>query len=263
MDELGLVNFTLERAVRLMVVFIRVAPLIFFMPVTGSRGVPVQARILCALACALVLAPVVELPAASLPASAFGVLRLAAGEIVLGGTLALFARFVFAAVETAGQMAGIQMGLGVAGVMDPQNGTQTSLIGYFWNICAVLVFLAIDGHHIFFRTLLATFRTVPPGGAVITRATFEGMVRGAGWMFVLAVKIMAPVTAALFFSQVAMGIIAKTVPQIPVLIVALPLNIGLGLAFAGLGLAFMTPLLVHGFAVMARLLPRLAAGLGP
>jgi len=262
MEELALINFTLTQTIRLMVVFIRVAPLVFFMPVTGSRGVPVQARALCALAVALVLAPVVSLPPDALPQSVAGIFLFVGKEIVLGAILALFARFIFGAIETAGQMAGIQMGLGVAGTMDPQNGTQTSLIGYFWNICAVLIFLAINGHHVFFRTLLETFRAVPPGELHITRATFEGMVRGGGWMFLMAVKIMAPVTAALFFSQVAMGIIAKTVPQIPILIVALPINIGLGLAFAGMGLVFMTPLLVHGFAVMGRLLPRLAAGLG-
>ena len=261
MAELALINLTLAQLVRLLLVFLRTGPLIFLMPVTGSRGVPVQVRVLCALACALVLAPVVDLPADAMPGSAAGVFLLAGKEIVFGAILALFARLVFAAVETAGQMAGVQMGLGVAGVMDPQNGAQTSLIGYFWNLCAVLIFLAVNGHHIFFRTLLASFRTVPMGGLSLSQATFEGVVRGAGWMFVLAVKIMAPVTAALFFSQVAMGIIAKTVPQIPVLIVALPLNIALGLVFVGLGMAFMTPLLIHAFDSLGRLLPQLAAGL--
>ncbi len=262
MQELALINFTLDRMLRLMMVFIRVAPLIFFMPVTGSRGVPIQARVLCAFAVAMVLAPVVPLSTDALPQNGAGIVLFVGKEIILGAILALFARLIFGAVETAGQMAGIQMGLGIAGTMDPQSGTQISLVGYFWNICAVLIFLAIDGHHLFFRTMMESFRFLPPGELHISQATFEGMVRGGSWMFVMTVKIMAPVTASLFLSHVAMGIIAKTVPQIPILIVALPLNIGLGLTFTGLCLVFLTPLLINGFATMGRLLTQLAIGLG-
>ncbi len=262
MPETNMINFTLDQIIRLMVVFIRVGPLIFFMPVTGSRGVPVQARILCAFAAALVLAPVVGITSASLPQTGITLGLFVGKEIIFGAILALFSRLLFAAVEIAGQMAGIQMGLGIAGTMDPQNGTQTSLIGYFWNICAILIFLAINGHHLFFRTMLESFRGVPPGGIHITQATFVGMVRGGSWMFLLAVKIMAPITAALFFTQVAMGVIAKTVPQIPILIVAMPLNIGLGLTLTGMGLVFLTPLLLQEFQTMGRLLTQLTIGLG-
>jgi len=262
MPENTLINMTLDQLIRLMVVFIRVGPLIFLMPVTGSKGVPIQARALCSFAVALVLAPVIDLPEGTLPATATGFFLFVGKEIILGATLSLFAQLIFAAVEIAGQMCGIQMGLGVAGTMDPQSGTQTSLIGYFWNICAVLIFLAINGHHIFFRAMLESFRHIPPGGVHFSAATFEAMVKGGSWMFLMAVKIMTPITAALFFSQVAMGIIAKTVPQIPILIVALPLNIGLGLVLTGMGMVFLAPLLISGFNTMGRMLGALTSGLG-
>ena len=245
-----------------MVILTRVGPLIFFLPVTGAKGVPSQVKILLALATALVLLPTVHITAAQIPTTNIGFITLVAGETLIGITLALFAGFVFAAVETAGQMVGIQMGMGMAGTMDPQFGTQISLVGFLWNLVAVLLFLSIDGHHIFFRTLADSFKWIRPGGIHFSQATYNGILQGGAQMFIMAVKIMAPAGAALFFSHVAMGILAKTVPQIPILIVGLPLNIGIGLIFVGLSLRYLSPLLLRNFDMLGRLLPRLVMGMG-
>jgi len=150
----------------------------------------------------------------------------------------------------------------MAGVMDPQFGIQVSMVGQFWNLMAVLIFLSINGHHLLFKTLSESYTWVKPGTLILTQATYEGMMQGVMQMFILAVKIMAPASAAVFFSHVAMGIIAKTAPQIPILIVGLPLNIGVGLIFVGLSLAYFFPLMISQFDMLGRLLPRLAMGVG-
>ncbi|MBU0481466.1 MAG: flagellar biosynthetic protein FliR [Proteobacteria bacterium] len=262
MIDSGVLNWTLTQVLLLLVILIRVGPLIFLMPVTGSRGVPGQVKILISLMTALVLVPVIRIDPGILPESAIDFIIFVGREFCIGMTLALFVRFVFAAVETAGQMVGIQMGMGMAGTMDPQFGVQISLVGFFWNLVAILIFLSLDGHHLFFRTLADSFDWIQPGGMEITQATYLGILKGAANMFVLAVKIMAPAGAALFFSHVAMGIIAKTVPQIPILIVGLPVNIAIGLIFVGLSLSYLAPLMISNFDMLGRLLPRLAAGLG-
>ncbi|MBU0674040.1 MAG: flagellar biosynthetic protein FliR [Proteobacteria bacterium] len=262
MIDAGILNWTLNQALHLLIILTRVGPLIFLMPVTGSQGVPVQIKIMISLTTALILVPVVSINPESIPQTSLGFVILAGQEIFLAATLSIFARFVFAAVETAGQMIGVQMGMGMAGTMDPQFGTQTSLVGFFWNLVAILLFLSIDGHHLFFRTLAESYQWIQPGGLHISQATYEGLMRGMAQMFVLAVKIMAPAGAALFFSHVAMGIIAKTVPQIPILIVGLPINLGVGLLFMGLSLGYLTPLLIENFNTLGRLLPRLAMGMG-
>lgn len=262
MLSIDIVNWTLVKFLGLLVIMTRVGPLLFFMPITGSNSVPVQVKILFTLMTSLVLLSIVNLPRSALPDSTIGFALLIVGEMVFGIILALFARLVFAAVETAGQMVGIQMGMGVAGVMDPQFGVQVGLIGYFWSLIAFLIFLGMDGHHFFFRTMAESFAWVSPGNIHITQATFNGIIQGAGQMFVLAVKIMAPASAAIFFTHVAMGIIAKTVPQIPILIVGLPLNIAVGLIFIGLSLNFFLPVMINNFETLGRLLPKLAMGMG-
>lgn len=262
MPEAALLNWTLNQFLSLVIIMTRVGPLLFFLPVFGSRSVPDPIKILFTVMVSLTLVPVVRVSPTDLPTSAFGYAVFAASEVVFAGTLALFARFIFAAVETAGQMVGVQMGLGVAATMDPEFGGQVSLVGQFWGVTTILIFLSIDGHHLFFRALTESFNWVRPGHLHITQATYEGMMQGAAYMFVLSVKIMAPACAALFFSHVAMGIIAKTVPQIPILIVGLPLNIAIGLVFMGLSLTFFVPLLITHFDNLSRLLVKLAIGMG-
>ena len=262
MPEAALLNWTLAQILSLVIILTRVAPLLFFMPVIGSTAVPAQVKILLALMTALVLLPVVRVNPRLITGAPLGFVVLVLTEVMLGAILAVFARCVFAATEIAGQMVGVQMGMGMAGVMDPQFGTQISLIGMLWNLTAILIFLGINGHHMFFSNLVESFEWIKPGAATITKATFEGLMQGASHMFVLSVKIMAPAGAALFFTHVAMGIVAKTVPQIPIMIVGLPITLAVGLIFTGLSLAYLMPLMITNFEMLARLLPRLAMGMG-
>jgi len=262
MVETALLHWTLEHVLSLMLIMLRVGPMVFMMPVLGSSSVPVPAKALFTLASSLVLLPVADVPASLVPETATGLLALAATEFVFAGTMAFFARLLFAATDLAGQMVSVSMGMGMAGTMDPQFGTQVSLISYFWNILVILIFLAIDGHHVFFRVMAESFHWLRPGGLTLTDATFRGVVGGVAHMFVLAIQIMAPAAAALFLSHVAMGIIAKTVPQVPIMIVAMPLNIAIGFVFIALSLQYLLPLMVKNFGQLARQMALLGMGMG-
>lgn len=262
MIDAHLLNWTLGQFLALMVILVRVGPLIFLMPVFGSASVPVLVKVLFSLMVSLVLLPVVHVTADMLPTSPVGYGIFVASEIVFAGILGLFARLIFAAVQLAGQYVSISMGMGMAAAMDPQFGSQTSLVGILWNIVAILIFLAIDGHHLFVSTMVESFAWVRPGSINITEATVRGMVAGFSHMFVLGVKIMAPAGAVLIFSHVAMGVLAKTVPQIPVMIVAMPMNIALGFVFITLSMSYLLPVMVKNFEMLGRLLPQLAKGLG-
>ncbi len=262
MADSALLNWTLNSLLVLVIVLIRVGPLLFFMPVIGAKNVPPQIKTIIVFAVSLVLAPSVAVSANQLPTTAMGFALFTLNEICFAAILAFFARLLFDAIQLAGQMIGIQMGMSMAGVMDPQFGNQVSLVGQLWTMTAFLIFLAIDGHHIFFNTLVDSYRWVAPGTLHLTQATYDGILEAVGKMFVLGVKIMAPASAAIFFSHIAMGIIAKTVPQIPILIVGMPLNIVIGLLFVGLSMEYFMPLMIGQFEMLARLLPRLAQSMG-
>lgn len=262
MVETALLNWTLSQALTLVIIMLRVGPLMFLMPVFSNTAVPAQVKIIFTLLTSLVMLPLVPFAGDLLPQSGIGLMVFVVREFAFGAVLAFFARLIFAATELAGQMVSVAMGLGMAGTMDPQFGTQVSLVGTLWNIIALLVFLSLDGHHILFRILVESFSWLHPGTTNFTEATFRGVIGGVSHMFVLGIQIMAPAAAALFFSHVAMGIIAKTVPQIPIMIVAMPINIALGLLFIGLAMGYLLPLLVKNFEQLNMALSQLARGMG-
>ncbi|MCK5229596.1 MAG: flagellar biosynthetic protein FliR, partial [Desulfobulbaceae bacterium] len=129
MVDTALLNWTLNQFLSLVIIITRVGPLVFFMPVLGSRSVPSQVKVLITLLVSLVLVSSIEVNPSELPVTTLGFVLFTASEIAFGATLAVFTRLVFAAVEISGQLVGVQMGMGMAATMDPEFGTQVPLIG--------------------------------------------------------------------------------------------------------------------------------------
>ncbi len=236
-------------------VLVRVASLLFMMPVFSSRTIPIQLKAAVVLVIALLLTPVAPFSATQLPDNPIGFALLIVAELFTGMTLALLIRFVFAGLQTAGQMVGVQMGLSVANIMDPQSGVQSVIIAQFAYLIALLLFLAANGHLFILRAIYDSFVILPPGRLVLSHSLFSIVMDMGRQMFILSVKLMAPVMAILLFSQVALGILAKTVPQINLLIVSFGLNIALGLFFTGLTLQVFWPVLARYLDKGVRLLP--------
>jgi flagellar biosynthetic protein FliR len=163
------------------------------------------------------------------------------GEILIGIIIGFTARLIFAAVQLAGQLVGFQMGFGIVNVMDPQTSTQVAIIAQFQNIITLLVFLALDAHYWFILSIAKSFELIPPLGFCFTDSLMEAIVRLSCDMFVVAAKLASPIIAALLFTSVALGLIARTVPQMNIFIVGFPLKIAIGL----LGVGFSLPLLSY------------------
>jgi len=123
----------------------------------------------------------------------------------------------------------LQMGFGIVNVIDPQSNDQVSIIGQFLNILAVLLILSLDGHHIIINGLMASFEAVPLGGVVFKVPVAEKLIELANEVFTVAIKISAPIMIALFLVSVAMGVLARTVPQMNVFIVGFPIQLAVGL----------------------------------
>ncbi|MEW5723323.1 MAG: flagellar biosynthetic protein FliR, partial [Thermodesulfobacteriota bacterium] len=146
-------------------------------------------------------------------------------------------------VQLAGQCLGYQMGFAVANVIDPQSGAQASVLSQFSYILALIVFLSVNGHYVVLKALRESFELVPPGRLDLAPLVLSEVSRGMSQMFIIAVKIGAPALAVLFCTQVSMGIVAKSVPQMNVLFVGMPLYIVVGLFVFGLSLSFIAPIL--------------------
>jgi flagellar biosynthetic protein FliR len=233
-------NLSLPQVQAVVLIFIRISAILVSAPLFGSKNVPLQMKV--GLSCALTIAvlPVIgfrEVYLTGVPSLVSAML----GEILIGIIIGFTARLIFAAVQLAGQLVGFQMGFGIVNVMDPQTSTQVAIIAQFQNIITLLVFLALDAHYWFILSIAKSFELIPPLGFCFTDSLMEAIVRLSCDMFVVAAKLAAPIIAALLFTSMALGLIARTVPQMNIFIVGFPLKIAIGL----LGVGFSLPLLSY------------------
>jgi flagellar biosynthetic protein FliR len=236
-------NIPLPQLQMFFLVFLRVGAILMAMPVFESRSIPHVFKLGLAFATSLIMFPMLKLSPAPLAGSIFVLGIGVAGEIILGLSIGFSVKIIFAGVQMAGQMAGFQMGMALANVMDPAESQQIPLLAQFNNLVALLIFLALNAHYWFIRALTQSYRLVPPFQVQVDGSLVEQLIQLGGNMFVIAIQVAAPVTAALLLTSVAFGLVARTVPQMNVFIVAMPLKIGVGLLFLGFSLPYFAAFL--------------------
>lgn len=231
-------EFWLDRFHVFLLVLMRVSALLTVAPIFGHRIFLGRAKVGLAFMVALVLMPLAG-PLAP-PEGFWPYAFMMLGEVVMGLVLGFAVLLLFVGIQFAGQLAGLQMGFGIVNVIDPQSSEQVSIIGQFLNILTVLLVLALSGHHMILNGLAGSFEAVPLGGVVLKGQVLDKLILLSGQVFVVAVKISAPIMVALFLVSVAMGILARTVPQMNVFIVGFPVQVavGLGLLMAMLPLFY-------------------------
>jgi len=155
-------------------------------------------------------------------------------EVLIGVIIGFVARFIFAGIQFAGEVIGFQMGFSVVNIIDPATSSQVSLISQFQYFMAILIFLSVNAHHMFLLAMAESFVRIAPMQFHLSGRVIETLCLFSKDVFVVAVKISAPVVAVLIFTNIALGIVARTVPQINIFVVGFPLQIALGFIFLGL-----------------------------
>ena len=170
----------------------------------------------------------------------------------MGLVLGYAGRLLFIGIQFAGQLSGLQMGFGIVNVIDPASHDQISIIGQFLNILAILMVLTLDGHHVILNGLISSFDAVPLGGVVLQAAIAHKFIALTSEVFIIAIKISAPILIALFLISTAMGVLARTVPQMNVFIVGFPVQLAVGLSVLVATLPLFRILLERAMALMER-----------
>jgi flagellar biosynthetic protein FliR len=242
-----LVNWSLLQFQALVLILMRVSPILFMMPVFSSRSLPNLLKAGLTLTVSLILLPLVQLDPRLLPSEPiqFGILM--AAELMIGLILGLSVKIIFTGIQMSGELAGFQMGLSLASVMDPQSEVNAPILSQFLYLVSLVVFLAVDGHHWFFRALYQSFLLLAPGEIHLQEGLYRHFLGLLTSLFVVAIKIAAPVIAVLIFTQIGLGILAKAVPQINILITSFPLTLGIGLLFLALSIELILPYLKNLF----------------
>jgi len=244
-----------------LLVLARLSGLVLAAPIFGHLLVPMRVRAGFVGVLALALAPVVGGPAveASVP---WGLAGLVAMEAAIGVLIGFVAQLVFAGVQLGGQVAGLQVGFGIASLIDPGTQASTTVIAQWQQLAALLVFLVLDVHHVVLRALLDSFRVAPVGHVVLSGALLEGMIAQAASLFTVGVRIAAPVLVTLLLVNGTLGVLARTIPQLNVFAVGFPVNVGVGLLVLGASLPLTVRFLTGRFDDLAGVLATLVQGLG-
>lgn len=222
---LDLTPFVSGRIEAFALLFVRLGAVLTIAPVFSSRVMPARVRVFFALALAITFLPLVPTNIHAHEAGPVGLLLMIAREVLLGLVLGLVASGVFFAIQIAGQLLGLQMGLGLSNVIDPQSDARIAVSAQFQYFLFTLVFLTLDGHHILIRVVAETLNIVPLGTFELNGATMDLISHEIGRVFEIALRVGGPVIAFLFISSVALGIVARTVPHMNIFVIGFPIKI--------------------------------------
>ena len=221
---------------------VRILALFSVAPVLGNRAIPARARIGLAIAIALVVAPALP-PAPPGSLSSAAAVPMLLQQMLVGFAIGFSARVAFAAIELAGDLIGLQMGLSFAGFVDPQQSGSTPLLGSLLVTLGSLVFVAIDGHLALIASLVDSFRAVPVGTEFAAILRWERLVALGSNLFANGLHMALPVLATLLTVNIAMGIMARAAPALNLFSVGFPMTVLTGLGLLWLMLpAIGTPL---------------------
>lgn len=220
----------------------RILGLISAAPVLGHDSIPVASKIGLAVILALIVGPnLPNMPAVN-PASPDGLLILAQ-QLIIGLSMGFAIRIIFMAVDMAGTVTGMTMGLGFASFFDPQTRGQTVAVSQFMTMLATLIFLAINGHLILIEGLVESFTTLPISMSSPSSHGFLQMANWGGTIFSAGVQLSMPMVAALLITNVALGILTRSAPQLNLFGIGFPITLGIGFVVLALALPYLaTPM---------------------
>jgi flagellar biosynthetic protein FliR len=214
---------------------LRMLALVIAAPPFAHPAFPLRLRVGLALAASLVIA---HPPAAGVPALDGGIGSLVVAglsEIGVGAALGFAVRLAFAAMALCGEFVSVQSGIGAATVLDPSSGAASGVISVLFELVALIVFLALDGHHAVFRAIALSFERFPVASGGLGPDSFAGLVGLGGAIFELAARLAAPVTAATLLSSVTLGVLGRLVPQLNLMMLQLPAHVALTFGLLALG----------------------------
>lgn len=213
-------------------------------PIFGAAAVPVQLRVILALAIGIAASSTVSFTLPPGGIASFAGIALVAGEVLCGLAIGFALQIGYAAAFIAGETIANAMGLGFAQMVDPQTGTSTPVIGQFLSIVTTFLLLAMDGHLMLIRFVVDSYQALPPGAGLMPSNAVKSLVDFGGAMFGAGLTIAMPVAFALILVQIIMAMLARSAPSLNLFSVGFPATILAGLVLLAIG----APVLAEGIA---------------
>lgn len=240
----------------------RVLALLAAAPIFSNGAIPQTIRLVVGLAITLAIIPVLPtMPA--VPAGSWVGLTIIAQQIIVGTLLGLAMRLTFTAVDLAGDLIGLQMGLSFAVFYDPLGSGQTPVVTEFFSLLASLIFLALNGHLLMLALLAQSFTLLPVSVTPVAANGFAVLLAWASTLFAAGVLLALPLVTALLIANIAMGVLSRVAPQLNLFAIGFPVTIFSGFVVILISLPYFATALENlfeqGFSAMGTIM-RAAAG---
>ncbi len=226
-----------------LLVMTRLAALFAVAPFFSSGVIPARIRFTLAFMISIVIFPMVIGAGFKIPGDTGRYMLLVLQQIAIGLFIGFLVNVIFAAFQLSGQYFAVQIGFGINEVLDPLGQVSVPLVGQLKNLIGLLVFLAMEGHHILVDAIYRSFELAPfmPIDRSAAGTYMEGILYAFSGMFMVALKIALPVVGTIFLVSVSMGILAKVAPQMNIMMLGFPFKI----LTAFVVLFLITPLIVR------------------
>lgn len=208
-----------------LLIFVRVTSFFLMMPLFSYRTIPASHKIGLGFFLSIIMFSSVGAPEIAIDGTYF---LLIMKEALVGLLIGFIAALMMSAIQIAGGLIDFQMGFAIANVIDPQTGAQSPLMGQYLYTIALLFLLTVNGHHLLFDGIFYSYNFVPIDQVVVpfgNQNMAEYIIRAFNKMFIIAFQMSLPVVGSLFLVDVALGIVARTVPQLNIFVVGLPVKI--------------------------------------
>lgn len=256
------VSYGAEKLQLFLLVILRLSGLFILAPVFGDRVIPPLFKAGLAILFGAILTLTLSESALPPVASLSELAALAAREILIGFMIGFFFMLLFYGVQSAGTLIGYQVGFAIANVVDPSSETEQPVIAQFWFILSTLIFLCINGHHLVVGAFVDSYKAMPVGQAALGASGGELLFAYTSYVFVIALKLSAPVLVTLFLTDITLAIVSKMMPTMNVFIVGFAIKAGVGLAVMALSLPVFNYVLEKGAAYLNEELAVLLIALG-
>lgn len=221
--EILVTDFTL-----ILLIFIRIYSAFAATPIYSHASIPAQVKIFIAFIIAFIIFSITKEANIAVEFNAWWLFSMAIKEIIVGLIIGFSINLIFYGFNFAGTFVGFDMGLAMAQVMNPIEETNGNVVGQIIYFMALMIFFIIDGHQYVIRALVYSFKIIPIGEFKASEALFGLIIKYSASVFIVAVKIAAPILISFFLIHIAEGILARMIPQMQVFFVTQPLKIGVG-----------------------------------
>ncbi|MEG1209809.1 MAG: flagellar biosynthetic protein FliR [Leclercia sp.] len=238
---------------------LRILALISTAPILSERAIPKRVKIGLGILITIIVAP--TLPPVNVPIFSPQALWVGLQQILIGVAIGFTMQFAFAAVRTAGELIGLQMGLSFATFFDPASKLNMPVLARFIDMLAMLLFLAFDGHLWLISLLVDSFHTLPISGNAINSDVFMSITSAAGLIFLNGLMLALPIITLLLTVNLALGLLNRMAPQLSVFVIGFPITLTVGILLISLLMPLIAPFCERLFSEIFNLLANIVTEL--